>query len=54
MGALGYSSEGFLSPADLKRKTGSNFQVQAVRLEDYIGEKCTFMKLDLQGGSLTR
>ena len=46
---LGYSSEGYLT--DGKQKgAGQNLSVEVVKLEDYIEEKVTLLKMDLQGG----
>lgn len=46
----GYSSEGYLVPADFKAPKGQSYDVDVVRLEDLLDEDVTLLKLDLQGG----
>lgn len=46
----GYSSEGFLTQDNSGCPSGTTLEVKIVRLEDYIDETVTLLKLDLQGG----
>jgi FkbM family methyltransferase len=47
---LGYSSEGSLTQDINPHKRGVTIDVNVVRLEDYIEDTVTLLKLDLQGG----
>ena len=46
----GYSSEGYLVPANFKATKGKSFDVDVVRLADILDDEVTLLKLDLQGG----
>ncbi len=46
----GYSSEGYLVADDQESKKGTHLVVDVVRLDDYITDNITLLKLDLQGG----